>query len=125
VRPGRQQRRALLATLPRRRYVVAMPARERARGIKKLVTRGVDLAGGVTGAAFEAIVSSLVGDVIIAIVGAMTGGRDLSNDHMPPASKVQQGLSMPMQTKRGAVFGYGQFLPAVNFLIIVMLFVVV
>ena len=49
---------------------------------KKFAMRGnvVDLAVGVIiGAAFGLIVSSLVADIIMPIIGAMTGGLDFSN----------------------------------------------
>ena len=49
---------------------------------KKFVLRGnvVDLAVGVIiGAAFTGIVNSLVGDIIMPVVGALTGGLDFSN----------------------------------------------
>ena len=49
---------------------------------KKFVLRGnvVDLAIGVIiGAAFSGIVNSLVGDIIMPIIGAVSGGLDFSN----------------------------------------------
>src|SRR4029453_11197468 len=58
---------------------------------KKFALRGnvVDLAIGVIiGAAFSGIVNSLVGDVIMPIIGAITGGIDFSNYYIPLSSKV-------------------------------------
>lgn len=49
---------------------------------KKFALRGnvVDMAVGIViGAAFTSIVNSLVGDIIMPIVGALTGGVDFSN----------------------------------------------
>ena len=54
---------------------------------KKFALRGnvVDLAVGVIiGAAFSGIVNSLVGDVIMPVIGAITGGIDFSN-YLHPA----------------------------------------
>ena len=61
---------------------------------KKFALRGnvVDLAVGVIiGAAFSGIVSSLVGDVIMPVIGAITGGIDFSNYFIPLSSKVTAG----------------------------------
>jgi large conductance mechanosensitive channel len=89
---------------------------------KKFVMRGnvVDLAIAVViGAAFGGIVTSAVQDLIMPIVGAITGGLDFSNYYLPLSSKVQAGLAYADAKKQGAVFGYGQFLTvAINFLII-------
>ena len=97
---------------------------------KKFVMRGnvVDLAVGIViGVAFGAIVTSLVGDIIMPIIGAATGGLDFSNYYLPLSSKVQQGIAYTDAKKEGAVLGYGAFLTAaVNFLIVaaVLFFVV-
>ncbi len=89
---------------------------------KKFALRGnvVDLAVGVIiGAAFGGIVTSLVGDVIMPVIGAITGGLDFSNYYLPMSAKVQSGLSYADAKKQGAVLGWGQFLTvALNFLII-------
>ena len=61
---------------------------------KKFALRGnvVDLAIGVIiGAAFSGIVNSLVGDVIMPSIGAITGGLDFSNYYIPLSSKVTAG----------------------------------
>ncbi len=97
---------------------------------KKFALRGnvVDLAVGVViGAAFGAIVTSLVQDVIMPTVGAITGGLDFSNYYLPLSSKVQTGLSYAEAKKQGAVIGYGQFITvALNFLIVAfVLFMVI
>jgi large conductance mechanosensitive channel len=89
---------------------------------KKFALRGnvVDLAIAVIiGAAFGAIVSSLVNDIIMPVIGATTGGLDFSNYYMALSSKVQHGLSYADAKKQGAVLGWGQFLTVtLNFLII-------
>ena len=53
---------------------------------KKFALKGnvVDLAIGIIiGAAFGKIVESLVGDLFMPIIGAVTGGLDLSNYFIP------------------------------------------
>jgi large conductance mechanosensitive channel len=49
--------------------------------------------GVIIGAAFGAIVTSLVNDIVMPLIGAVTGGLDLSNYYTPLSSKVQSGLS--------------------------------
>jgi large conductance mechanosensitive channel len=89
---------------------------------KKFAMRGnvIDLAVGVIiGAAFGTIVNSLVADIIMPVIGAVTGGLDFSNYYTALSSKVQPGLSYVDAKKQGAVLGWGQFLTiALNFLII-------
>ena len=80
----------------------------------------VDLAVGVIiGAAFSKIVDSLVSDVIMPIIGAITGGLDFSNYYIPLTSAIQGHPAYADAKKAGAVLGYGSFITAViNFLII-------
>lgn len=80
----------------------------------------VDLAVGVIiGAAFSKIVDSLVSDVIMPIIGAITGGLDFSNYYLPLSSAIQGHPAYAEAKKAGAVLGYGSFITAViNFLII-------
>ena len=89
---------------------------------KKFALRGnvVDLAVGVIiGAAFGRIVDSIVGDIFMPLVGAITGGLDFSNYYTAMSSKVQAGLSYADAKKQGAVLGWGQFLTVtLNFLIV-------
>jgi large conductance mechanosensitive channel len=89
---------------------------------KKFALRGnvVDLAVGVIiGAAFGAIVASLVNDIIMPTIGAITGGLDFSNYYTALSAKVQPGLSYADAKKQGAVLGWGQFLTiALNFVIV-------
>ena len=75
--------------------------------------------GVIIGAAFGTIVTSLVGDIIMPVIGAISGGLDFSNYYLPLSAKVQSGLSYADAKKQGAVLGWGQFLTvALNFLII-------
>ena len=97
---------------------------------KKFVMRGnvVDLAVGVIiGAAFSKIIDSLVADVIMPLIGAITGGLDFSNYYAPLSSAIQGHPAYADAKKAGAVLGYGQFLTyAVNFLIVAfILFLVI
>ena len=97
---------------------------------KKFAMRGnvVDLAAGVIiGVAFGAIVSSMVGDLIMPIIGAVTGGLDFSNYYLPLSSAVKTGLPLADAKKAGAVLAYGNFITAtLNFLIIAfVLFLVI
>ena len=96
---------------------------------KKFALRGnvVDLAIGVIiGAAFSGIVNSLVGDIIMPLVGAVTGGIDFSNYFLPLSSKVTAATLVEAK-KQGAVLAWGNFLMiTLNFTIIAfVLFLVI
>jgi large conductance mechanosensitive channel len=96
---------------------------------KKFALRGnvVDLAIGVIiGAAFGAIVNSAVADIIMPIIGAVTGGVDFSNYFLPLSSQVTA-ASLAEARKQGAVLAWGNFITLViNFLIIAfVLFMVI
>jgi large conductance mechanosensitive channel len=79
----------------------------------------VDLAVGVIiGAAFNCIVQSLVGDIFMPIIGALTGGMDFSNYFTPLSAKVTA-PSLAEAKKEGAVLAWGNFLTvALNFLLV-------
>ena len=79
----------------------------------------VDLAVGVViGAAFGRIVESLVGDIIMPLIGAATGGLDFSNYFVPLSSGVTAD-SLVEAKKQGAVFAWGNFVTvAISFLIV-------
>jgi large conductance mechanosensitive channel len=79
----------------------------------------VDLAVGVIiGAAFGKIVESLVGDVFMPVVGALTGGLDFSNYFFGLSGRVTA-ATLAEAKKQGAVLAWGNFLSIVlNFLII-------
>jgi large conductance mechanosensitive channel len=96
---------------------------------KKFALRGnvVDLAIGVIiGAAFSGIVNSLVGDIIMPVIGAITGGIDFSNYYVPLSSKVTA-TTLAEAKKEGAVLAWGNFLTiTLNFIIIAfVLFLVI
>jgi large conductance mechanosensitive channel len=96
---------------------------------KKFAMRGnvVDLAVAVViGAAFGAVVNSLVGDIIMPAIGSVTGGFDFSNHFLALSSKVTA-TSLVDARKQGAVLAWGNFLTLIiNFLIIAFaLFLVV
>jgi len=96
---------------------------------KKFALRGnvVDLAIGVIiGAAFSSIVNSLVGDVIMPVIGAISGGLDFSNYYIPLSSKVTA-TTLAEAKKEGAVLAWGNFLTiTLNFIIIAcVLFLVI
>ena len=88
---------------------------------KKFALRGnvVDLAVGVIiGAAFNSIVQSLVGDIIMPVIGAVSGGLDFSNHFLPLSAKVTA-TNLVDAKKEGAVFAWGNFVTiTLNFLIV-------
>jgi large conductance mechanosensitive channel len=79
----------------------------------------VDLAVGVIiGAAFGKIVESLVGDIFMPVLGAITGGLDFSNYFIGLSGKVTADTLVEAK-KQGAVLAWGNFITIViNFLII-------
>ena len=91
------------------------------REFQEFISKGnvMDLAVGVIiGGAFGLIVSSLVADIIMPIVGAIFGGFDFSNYFLPLSSEVTA-TSLEEARKQGAVFAYGSFLTVViNFVIL-------
>ena len=88
---------------------------------QEFISKGnvMDLAVGVIiGAAFGKIVTSLVDDVIMPIVGAIFGGLDFNNYFIGLSSKVTE-TSLEAARKQGAVLAYGSFVTvALNFLIL-------
>lgn len=87
----------------------------------------IDLAIGVIiGVAFNNIVNSVVGDLFMPIIGAVTGGLDFSNYFIGLSSSVTAD-SLEEAKKQGAVFAFGNFITvAINFIIIAwVLFLVV
>jgi len=90
---------------------------------KDFIAKGnvMDMAVGIiVGAAFTAIVSSMVGDLINPVIGLFTGGVDFTNNYAVLSGEVPAGASLEVAREAGAsVFAYGAFLMAVvNFLII-------
>lgn len=90
---------------------------------KDFIAKGnvMDMAVGIIiGAAFTAIVSSLVADLINPIIGLFMGGVDFTNMYAVLAGDVPAGASLDAAREAGAsVFAYGSFIMAIiNFLII-------
>jgi large conductance mechanosensitive channel len=78
----------------------------------------VDLAVGVIiGGAFGKIVDSVVGDLIMPIVGAIFGGLDFSNKFIQLSGPAA--TTLVEAKKVGAVFAYGNFITIlINFIIL-------
>lgn len=88
---------------------------------RSFISRGnvLDLAIGIIiGAAFTAIVNSLVSDIINPLIGLIFGGHaDFTNFFIPLAG--QAGTTLEQAKEGGPVFAYGSFITAVlNFLIV-------
>ena len=78
----------------------------------------MDLAVGVIiGGAFGKIVDSVVGDLVMPVVGKIFGGLDFNNYFIPLAG--QTATTLAEAKKAGAVFAYGSFITiALNFVIL-------
>ncbi len=96
---------------------------------KAFIARGnvLDLAVAVIiGAAFGKIVTSLTDDLIMPLIGAITGGVDFSSNFILlsgiPAGYAGSPTDYAALKKAGAaLFGYGSFITAlINFLIIAL-----
>ena len=86
----------------------------------------VDLAVGVMiGAAFTKIVDSLVGDMFMPVISAVTGGLDFSNYFIPLSRSITADTLVEAK-KQGAVLAWGSFVTVLlNFIIIAaVLFIV-
>jgi large conductance mechanosensitive channel len=86
----------------------------------------VDLAIGVIiGAAFGGLVQSVVNDVLMPIVGLITGGVDFSQLYVQMRGEAQPTLDLAREA--GATLAYGNFVTLlINFLIVAwVLFMVV
>jgi large conductance mechanosensitive channel len=87
---------------------------------KEFAVKGnvMDLAVGVIiGGAFGKIVDSVVGDLIMPIVGKIFGGLDFSNYFIQLSGPAA--TTLVEAKKAGAVFAYGSFLTvAINFVIL-------
>ncbi len=81
------------------------------REFRDFAMRGnvVDLAVGVIiGAAFSKIINSLVDDIIMPVIGAVTGGLDFSN-YFIPLSKTVTAHSLTEARRAGRRLRLGQF----------------
>jgi large conductance mechanosensitive channel len=90
---------------------------------KAFIARGnvLDLAVGVIiGAAFGKIVSSLTDDVLMPLIGLITGGTDFLNQYTVLAGSAPAGATLAVAKAGGAtVMAWGSFITAViNFLIL-------
>jgi len=87
---------------------------------KEFAVKGnvMDLAVGVIiGGAFGKIVDSMVGDLIMPVVGKVFGGLDFNNYFIPLAG--QAATTLVEAKKTGAVLAYGSFITiAINFIIL-------
>ena len=90
---------------------------------REFILRGnvADLATGVIiGVAFQAIINSAVNDLIMPVIGVITGGVDFSNKFIV-IGKIPDGAdvsTLEAARKAAPVFAYGSFVTAViNFLI--------
>jgi large conductance mechanosensitive channel len=81
----------------------------------------MDLAVGVIiGGAFGKIVDSLVGDLIMPIVGRILGGLDFSNNYIQLSGAPAATLAEAK--KAGAVLAYGNFITIlINFIILALI----
>jgi large conductance mechanosensitive channel len=91
---------------------------------KEFAMRGnvVDLAVGVIiGGAFGKIVSSMVGDILMPVIGYVTpGGSDLKNKfYSLELAKTADAKTLAEAQAKGAVIAYGQFITTVIDFIIV------
>lgn len=89
---------------------------------KAFAMRGnvVDLAVGVViGGAFGGIVTSLVGDLIMPIVGILTGGVDFSKAALVLKEGVAASADGSVKAVPAVLLGYGKFIQTVvNFIIV-------
>ncbi|MBB4122143.1 large conductance mechanosensitive channel protein MscL [Martelella radicis] len=90
---------------------------------RDFIARGnvVDMAVGIiVGAAFTAIVRSLVADIIDPIIGLIIGGIDFSDMYFVMNGTVPEGASLAdARDASAAIFAYGAFVTSIiNFLII-------
>jgi len=78
----------------------------------------MDLAVGVIiGGAFGKIVDSVVNDLIMPLIGRLTGGLDFSNYYIG-LNGQPAGLPLAEAKKAGAVFAYGNFITVLIYFII-------
>jgi large conductance mechanosensitive channel len=102
--------------------------REMLKEFREFALRGnlIDLAiAFVIGAAFTGLVTSVVNDIIMPIIGVITGGIDFSNLYIQLAGAPQPTLAQAREA--GATLAYGNFITLViNFLIVAwVLFLIV
>jgi large conductance mechanosensitive channel len=87
---------------------------------KEFAVKGnvIDLAVGVIiGAAFGKIVDSVVNDLIMPLIGKVTGGLDFSSYYIG-LNGQPGGLPLAEAKKLGAVFAYGNFITVLLYFVI-------
>jgi large conductance mechanosensitive channel len=88
---------------------------------KEFIAKGnvMDMAVGIIiGAAFTTVVTSMVGDLIMPVIGVITSGVDFADLFIALDGQSYDGLKAA-QDAGAAVFAYGSFINAiVNFLIV-------
>lgn len=98
-----------------------------AKEFKEFIARGnvLDLAIGVIiGGAFGKIVSSLVDDIIMPLIGLATGGVDFTQKYIALDGQTYESLEKAKEST--AVFAYGNFIQnIVDFLIIALVIFIV
>jgi large conductance mechanosensitive channel len=124
VKPGADHPNSVVETTRHNRQGAPM-----LKEFKEFALKGnvVDLAIGVIiGAAFGKIVDSMVGDIMMPIIGAITGGLDFTN-YFTALSGDVKAVALEEARKQGAVLAWGNFITiAINFIIIAwVLFLVV
>ena len=89
---------------------------------KEFAMRGnvVDMAVGVViGGAFGKIVTSLVNDIIMPLVGKALGNADFNNLYVALSDTITPGMPLAEAREAGSVFAYGAFIQnIVDFLIV-------
>lgn len=78
----------------------------------------------VVGAAFNRIVSSVVADIIMPIIGVLTGGADFSQQFISLDGKSYETLQAAQEAE-AAVLTYGNVIQAIIYFIIVAFFIFV
>ena len=74
----------------------------------------MDMAVGVIiGGAFGKIVTSLVDDIIMPLVGKALGNADFTNLYVSLSDAITPGMPLEEARKAGSVFAYGSFLQTV------------
>ena len=65
------------------------------------------------------IVSSLVNDIIMPLVGKALGNADFTNLYVALSDKITEGMTLEQAREAGSVFAYGSFIQTVvDFLIV-------
>jgi large conductance mechanosensitive channel len=75
--------------------------------------------------AFQSVLNKLIGDIVLPVVGALTGGLDFS-DSFVRLSRGVTAMNLIDAKKQGAVLAYGEFLTTlINFIILLFVLTLV